>query len=246
MTEKARRATISLAGIELEVFMLPDGSYVMSQSQVGEATGKQEFYVRRFLGGKQPEALPDNDYTPGIFNIAPGLNERRGGHRFKPVSIDLANEFWLDQAIKGNVKAQALAYACMQESLKRRVDNAFIQKLTEEHYEKEAANDIMGWLKTRAFLKQSHAAFQMACSKYGFNAAFAHDAITVAITGLKACEHRMLDLVGDDEDTGLDHVQVTPALQRIAYVKLMFAKYRRGDVGERVARAVAETYKAGY
>ena len=47
----------------------PMDSRAMSQTQVGEATGKQEFYVRRFLGGKQLEALPDNDYTPDIFSI---------------------------------------------------------------------------------------------------------------------------------------------------------------------------------
>ncbi len=246
MTEKAKRTTISLAGIELEVFMLPDGSYVMSQTQVAEVVDKHRFYVSRFLGGKQPQSLPNNGYTPHTFDIAPGLNEPRGGHRFKGIPIDLANEFWLDQAIKGNVKAQAIAYACMQESLKRRIDNAFIQKLTEEHYEKQAADDMGQWLKTRAFLKQSHSAFQLACSRYGFNAAYAHDAITVAITGLKACEHRMLDLVGDDEDTGLDHIPIPNALQRIAYAKLMFAKYKRGDVQERVDRAVAEAYNSGY
>lgn len=37
MSNKAKRAKIQMAGIEVEVFQLPDGEYVMSQSQVAGA-----------------------------------------------------------------------------------------------------------------------------------------------------------------------------------------------------------------
>lgn len=44
----AERATIYLGRIPLEVFMLPDGQYVLSQTQVAESVEKDELSVRQF------------------------------------------------------------------------------------------------------------------------------------------------------------------------------------------------------
>ncbi|MBD2436597.1 hypothetical protein [Nostoc sp. FACHB-110] len=47
--DKAKRVTIKIAGIEVEVFQLPNNEYVMSQSQVAEAILMSEISFRRFL-----------------------------------------------------------------------------------------------------------------------------------------------------------------------------------------------------
>ncbi|MDZ8136730.1 MAG: hypothetical protein RM049_15705 [Nostoc sp. DedQUE04] len=43
MTTKAKRASIQIAGIDIEVFQIPNGDYVMSQTQVAEAIGVSDF-----------------------------------------------------------------------------------------------------------------------------------------------------------------------------------------------------------
>ncbi len=44
--------------------MLPNGEYVLSQTQVAEAVEKDESSIRQFGKSKSPEALPYKDYTP--------------------------------------------------------------------------------------------------------------------------------------------------------------------------------------
>ncbi|NJN62577.1 MAG: hypothetical protein HC795_14610 [Coleofasciculaceae cyanobacterium RL_1_1] len=39
---KAKRATIAIGTMEIDVFQLPDGSYRMSQTQVAETIGQSE------------------------------------------------------------------------------------------------------------------------------------------------------------------------------------------------------------
>ncbi|MCC3499639.1 MAG: hypothetical protein JGK03_26185 [Microcoleus sp. PH2017_25_DOB_D_A] len=50
----AERATIYLGSIPLEVFMLPDSQYVLSQTQVAEAVGKTKVSFGDFLVSKSP------------------------------------------------------------------------------------------------------------------------------------------------------------------------------------------------
>ena len=52
----------------------------------------------------------------------------------KPIPIALATAYWLNEATKGNVKAQALVQASMAESIERRADAAFSIKRTEPEY----------------------------------------------------------------------------------------------------------------
>ncbi|WP_335108528.1 hypothetical protein [Nostoc sp.] len=49
MTIKAKRASIQLAGIEVEVFQMPNGDYVMSQTQAAEAIGVSSSCIFSFL-----------------------------------------------------------------------------------------------------------------------------------------------------------------------------------------------------
>jgi hypothetical protein len=243
---KAKRAITAIASIEIEVFQLPNGDYVMSQSQVAIAVDLQGIYVLRFLDEKQPEALPGKDYWNYKIDTVKDSQGRGGNRQIKVVSLETASAFWLAQAFKGNEKAQALVFACTQESLKRRADIAFGVQETHEQYEKFATEARRDWVASRQNAKYYQSAFQNACIVAGFNPAQAHDMLTQAITGCTAKEHKMLDLVGNDDDIGLDHVSPTPVMAKIAYAKLMFARFRKGTLQERVNRAVSMTYKAGY
>ncbi|MEH2195671.1 MAG: hypothetical protein V7K98_23935 [Nostoc sp.] len=70
MLNKAKRALIQIAGIEIEVFQLPDGTYVMSQSQASRAIGLSEIRFRRFLSEKSSEVSPEEDLSFDKFSIS--------------------------------------------------------------------------------------------------------------------------------------------------------------------------------
>ncbi|MGA7936072.1 MAG: hypothetical protein WCA35_21135, partial [Kovacikia sp.] len=61
---RATRATVQIGSIEIDGFMLPDGSYRMSQTQVAETVGKPEINARRFLTSRAINALLGEGYTP--------------------------------------------------------------------------------------------------------------------------------------------------------------------------------------
>jgi hypothetical protein len=60
MTEmKATRSTITLGTIELDGFMLPDGSYRMSQASAAAAIEEAPVYALHFLQSRDSKALQD-------------------------------------------------------------------------------------------------------------------------------------------------------------------------------------------
>jgi hypothetical protein len=109
----------------------------MSQSQVADAVGVAEISIRRFLKEKQLQPLSSNSYEFDKAKIEKDWAGRGNRQTIKPVPINLASEFWAVQAFKGNVKAQSLAYSCIQEALERRCDKAFEQMRSEQEYEQE-------------------------------------------------------------------------------------------------------------
>lgn len=237
---KAIRTNIQISGITLEVFRLPNGEYVMSQTQVAEAVGKQEISVRRFLTAKQREGNQSKSYRSDTITFNSTTGNRGGNGKINIMSIDLASEFWTIQSFKGNTKAQALVYACMKEALKRRCDLAFGKMQTTEDYERESIKDRESWKKSREFLKDAHASFTNCCEAQGFHHAKAHDAITLAVVGKTAQELRLDDTVDGMPRVGLNHIANPDDLAKIAQVKLLFAKYRSGGVDQRVKRAIKE------
>ncbi|MEH2058983.1 MAG: hypothetical protein V7K97_23070 [Nostoc sp.] len=54
MTTKAKRESIQIAGIEVEVFQMPNGEYVMSQSQVADSIEVNPVLALRFLQENHP------------------------------------------------------------------------------------------------------------------------------------------------------------------------------------------------
>ncbi|MEH2058982.1 MAG: hypothetical protein V7K97_23065 [Nostoc sp.] len=72
------------------------------------------------------------------------------------MSIEITSKFWLAQAFKDNVKAQALVAACMQEALQRRCDSAFQITKTEQQYEQQSIVNRETWEQSREYCKDIH------------------------------------------------------------------------------------------
>ena len=130
---KAIRATIQIGDLAVDGFMLPDGSYRMSQTQTAETVGRSEDISRRFLRSRAIKALLGGSYTPDVLE-AEGTEGRRGNPRFNALPLDVVSAFWLYECSKGNKQALALCMALMTETLTRRFDTAFGVSRSEDEY----------------------------------------------------------------------------------------------------------------
>jgi hypothetical protein len=133
---KAKRQTIALGDIPLDVFQLPDGAYVMSQTQVAEAVDLDEIYIRRFLSSKWLKALPGKDHSSDDFEQV----EYEGrGKPIRAIPLETAALFWVYQVWQKNRQAIALVVATVRETLTRRADAAFGITRSEAEYEAATA-----------------------------------------------------------------------------------------------------------
>jgi hypothetical protein len=121
---KATRATVAIGNLTIDGFMLPDGSYRMSQTQASACIEKPEINARRFLESKAIKALLGSTYTPDSFEVE-GAGEGRGGTRINALPLEVVTAFWYSEANKGSKTAQTLVWALLTESLERRFDAAF-------------------------------------------------------------------------------------------------------------------------
>ena len=163
---KAKRATIQLGSIELDVFQLPDGSYRMSQSEIASVVELQATYVLRFLSSKWLKALPSKDYTDYDFGKIEVESEvGRGQTRITPIPLEIAALFWSYQLWQRNKAAIPLVSACLSETLTRRADRAFGIDRSETEYNAQTA-DLMGILREKTLaletLSESYAADDVA------------------------------------------------------------------------------------
>lgn len=134
---KAKRATIAIGTMEIDVFQLPDGSYRMSQTQVAETVGKKELSFRQFFQSKWLKALPGID--PDSVNFTKIEREDEAGAAISGVPLLFASAYWLKEAIAKNKQAQILAWACMAETLTRRADAAFGVTRSDDKYQAKTA-----------------------------------------------------------------------------------------------------------
>jgi hypothetical protein len=130
---KATRTMIPIGPLEVEGFMLPDGSYRFSQASAAEAIGKSPVNALRFLGSNTLKALLGDgytDYTPESVEIEtqPG---QRGGSRINALPLEIVAAYWVHQCSQGNRQAVALVMAIATETLERRFDAAFQVDRTE-------------------------------------------------------------------------------------------------------------------
>lgn len=130
---KATRATVAIGGLTVDGYMLPDGSYCMSQTQAAETVGKEEFNARDFLASKTFKRLSSEGYTDGKFiEIESESSQVRGQSRFRSLPLEVVVIYWVYQCYRGNKQAFSLLIALATESLERRFDNAFGVVRTEQ------------------------------------------------------------------------------------------------------------------
>ncbi len=149
MSELARRARIQIGVLEVEGFMLPDGSYRMSQSQAAEIVGLSERNARDFLSSKAFKSLRGEGYTPAIFEIDE-VSQGRGQSRFNALDLDVVITYWTWQCFRGNKQALTLLIALATETLERRFDTAFGVARSEQDRDERLASTLEqmeGYLK---------------------------------------------------------------------------------------------------
>jgi hypothetical protein len=127
VTESVRavRAPVQIGSLTVDGFMLPDGSYRMSQTQAAECVGLSERNAREFLQSKALKSLLGEGYTPAISEIEPDTGQLRGGSRIRTLPLEIVGAYWLWQATRGNKTALSLVMALLAETLERRFDAAF-------------------------------------------------------------------------------------------------------------------------
>jgi hypothetical protein len=121
---KATRATVQIGSFAIDGFMLPDGSYRMSQTQAAECINLSERNARDFLDSKTFKRLAGEGFTPAIFEIE-SEDQPRGQSRFRALPLEVAVIYWVYQCHRGNKQAFSLLVALATESLERRFDQAF-------------------------------------------------------------------------------------------------------------------------
>lgn len=87
--------------------MLPDGEYVMSQSQVAKAIEIDEIYIRRFLKSNAVKAIQGEGFTIDSLTYQDSQVGRGQSGKIKVVPLSVATAFWATQATRGNATAIA-------------------------------------------------------------------------------------------------------------------------------------------
>ena len=121
--KKAESRTIYLADTPIEVAMLPNGSYCLSQTQVASAIDKVPASMVQFFGSKYFKSLSELgfDFFPSDETLVLEAFDKP----INPVSIDAALLYWQRWANSGNSKALLLGRALARHSIYDLADQAF-------------------------------------------------------------------------------------------------------------------------
>ncbi len=126
-TVKAKRATIDIGGIAINVYQLPDGSYRLAGRNVTDAIGEDDKTLPRFYGVRRLKDLPRADSSlPQI--------KANTGETLVPVAIEDAMDYWLSR-VGSNPLARTLSRALMSETIERRADRIFNIQRAEADYD---------------------------------------------------------------------------------------------------------------
>lgn len=147
---KAIRAAVQIGSMSIDGFMLPDGTYRMSQTQAADLVGLSERNAREFLDSKTFERLAGEGYTPAIFDI--DSEQSRGQSRFRGLPLEVVIIYWVYQCYRGNKQAFSLLIALATESLERRFDSAFSVTRTEQERDDRLTDRISQLEKDLAYL----------------------------------------------------------------------------------------------
>lgn len=155
MTEsiKASRASVQIGALEVDGFMLPDGSYRMSLTQAALSVEKTAQGISNFLKSKTlkrllaeaggisnflksttVEALVIDTYTPDQFFVDIGDEGSQGQTRIRGVHLEIVSLYWHWESFRGNKRAFILVTGLATETLERRFDVAFGVSRTEQEW----------------------------------------------------------------------------------------------------------------
>lgn len=135
MSDKAKRATVSIGSLEVEGFQMPDGSYRMSITSAAEAVGLSVRNASDFLRSKAIKRLLGEGYTPPKSEIEVESDEQiRGQARINALPLEAVNAYWHWQSHRGNKTALSLCMALSFETLGRRFDGVFGVSRSDEEY----------------------------------------------------------------------------------------------------------------
>jgi hypothetical protein len=156
-SSKATRALVQIGPFSVNGFMLPDGSYRMSQTQAAECVGLTERNAREFLQSKALKSLLGEAYTPAISDIEPDADQLRGGSRIRALPLEVVSAYWLWQSFRGNKQALALCMALLTETLERRFDAAFGVVRSEDERNDQLSRQIQTLERDLAKLGEAYA-----------------------------------------------------------------------------------------
>ena len=137
-TYKAERRTIYLGDFPLEVAMLPNGDYCLSQSQVAGARREADLFeidkfqssINYFLGSKYFKATWGKAFE--LTKLPQTLSVEGANKPINPISIKVACLYWHKWAAAGNKKAEQLVWASLDRNISDLADKAFNVKRTAE------------------------------------------------------------------------------------------------------------------
>jgi hypothetical protein len=153
---RATRATVRIGSLTVDGFMLPDGSYRMSQTQAAECVNKPEINARRFLDSKAIKALLGEGYTPDSIEVE-SSEQSRGQTRFNALPLEVVTAYWFTQASQGNQQALSLVWALLTETLERRFDTAFGVTRSEADWDERLTQRVQQLEKVLADLGEGFA-----------------------------------------------------------------------------------------
>jgi len=150
---KATRAVVQIGSLEVDGFMLPDGSYRMSLSQTAETVGKPARSTFDFLRSKTLKrllseaggtfdfltedtisAISSDAYTVDQFLVDIGDEGSQGQTRIRGVPLEIVILYWHWESFRGNKQAFFLVTGLATETLERRFDTAFGVSRTEAEW----------------------------------------------------------------------------------------------------------------
>ena len=145
---KAARAIVQIGSFEVDGFMLPDGSYRMSLSQVAECVELAPRNAFDFLRSKAFKTLMGEGFTVSISEIESDEDRARGQSRIRALPLEIVSVYWSWQSHKGNKTAFALVTALLTESLERRFDQAFDITRSEDERNQRISERMVEQLET--------------------------------------------------------------------------------------------------
>lgn len=153
---KASRASVQIGSLVVDGFMLPDGSYRMSQTQVAQCIQDDPVYARNFLDSKAFKSLPDKGFTPETFEVD-SSDQSRGQTRIQGWPLEIVYAYWVYRCSKGSKPAFNLLIALGVESLERRFDVAFGVARSEQERDQILSNRIQSLESTLNKLGEAYA-----------------------------------------------------------------------------------------